>query len=62
MPIKKQAFCSFCNEGFLHWEKLPEGWKLLTPEGNVHKCQTYDNKNSKSDYYQQNYDNKYKKR
>jgi hypothetical protein len=58
---KKEATCIFCKERFLHWEKLPEGWKLLTPEGNVHRCQTSSNsKKSNSDYYQNNYNNKKK--
>jgi hypothetical protein len=62
---KKEAVCNFCNEGFLHWEKVYGGWKLLTPEGSVHKCQAYDKskKDQKSDSYQNNYNNgNYKKR
>jgi hypothetical protein len=52
---KKNVSCNFCGEISLRWEKLPEGWKLVTPEGNVHKCQTQSK--PRSDDYPRQYNN-----
>lgn len=30
--------CKYCRKGGFHWEELPEGWRLVSAKGEIHKC------------------------
>lgn len=33
----KRIMCSYCGSENVHWEYY-NGWKLVTPSGNIHSC------------------------